>query len=771
MKKPITILYVDDNRLDRELVRDALTYDARKYKVVEAASRTQFDKYFAKGSYDLVLSDFNILGFEGLQVLEAIHAKSPGIPVIIVTGTGSEEVAVEAMKRGAADYIIKTPSHLRHLPHTIQTVLGKVRLEVDRKRVKEQLNESEEKFRTLFEDSRDAIFLTTVDGRVLEFNRAAEEMSGYKRKELLTLPVTGIYAHMDDRLKFMQAMESQGFVRDFELQLRKKDGTVIDCLTTASVRRDPAGKIIGYQGIIRDVTAHKRVQEIIQKSEDRLREAQKVAQIGCWELNLTTNALFWSDEIYRIFNINPQEFVGTYEAFLDSIHPNDREFVNSAYTESVKNHTPYDIVHRLLLKDGTVKYVNDRCETYYDDAGKPFRSIGTVQNITERVKSRKKLEEALEKAKEGERVKSLFLANMSHEIRTPLNAILGFTGLIEASTQHLVSDEEKGFFDTVKHSSDRLMRTVHEILDISQIAAGTYDLNMEDLELCNLVRDIINECRPMADEKSLTLECTTDLDSAFIHADKYGVSQAISNLIDNALKYTEQGKITVLLEESAEQYVLSIQDTGIGISKEYINNLYELFSQESEGYTKKFQGIGLGMAIAKRHLDLNHVDINVKSTKGVGTTFTLTFKPVKKRIHEKHVEKEEIKVTPPPEPIEKPTVLLVDDDPSSQKLTEYFLQGAHDVCFAVSVEGAKQQLKKQQVDLILLDLSLVGEEDGLDLVRHLRKTKKWRNIPIIALTAHAFTTDRDNCITAGCNDYLSKPIKREKLVEKIGKFV
>jgi two-component system response regulator len=206
MKKPITILYVDDNRLDRELVRDALTYDARKYKVVEAASRTQFDKYFAKGSYDLVLSDFNILGFEGLQVLEAIHAKSPGIPVIIVTGTGSEEVAVEAMKRGAADYIIKTPSHLRHLPHTIQTVLGKVRLEVDRKRVKEQLNESEEKFRTLFEDSRDAIFLTTVDGRVLEFNRAAEEMSGYKRKELLTLPVTGIYAHMDDRLKFMQAM-------------------------------------------------------------------------------------------------------------------------------------------------------------------------------------------------------------------------------------------------------------------------------------------------------------------------------------------------------------------------------------------------------------------------------------------------------------------------------------------------------------------------------------------------------------------------------------
>jgi PAS domain S-box-containing protein len=514
----------------------------------------------------------------------------------------------------------------------------------------------------------------------------------------------------------------------------------------------------------------KRAQEVIQKSEERLREAQKVAQMGCWELDLTTNALIWSDEVYRIFNINPQEFTGTYKAFLDRIHPNDREFVNKAFAESVNNHTSYDIVHRFLLKDGTLKYVNERCKTFYDETGKPIRSVGTVQDITERVQSRKKIEEALEKAKQGERVKTLFMANMSHEVRTPLNGILGFLELIEAQTRHLLDEEQQGFFDLIRNNGNRLMRTVSEILDISQIEAGTYKGRMHDINLVPLVSMVVREYRMHARQKNLKLEYISDLETAIIYADEYGVFQAISNLLDNAIKYTEKGCVTLSLMKKAKHFILTIQDTGIGMSQEYLDRMFEVFSQESEGYTKKYQGIGLGMAIGKRHLDMNNVDLTVESTKGAGTVFTLTFQEAEDTFIEKDVSKADIEVTPEVESGEKPLVLLVEDDLSSQQLVKAFLKSNYDVCVSTSVKDAKQRLKEYQVNIVLLDLSLEGKEDGLDLVKWMRRTKTWKKTPVIATTAHAFTTDQINCIKAGCNEYLAKPIRRSRLLEKIRIF-
>ncbi len=393
--------------------------------------------------------------------------------------------------------------------------------------------------------------------------------------------------------------------------------------------------------------------------------------------------------------------------------------------------------------------------------------MGVSRDITESIKARTELEVALEKAQEGARVKSIFMANMSHEIRTPLNSILGFTELLETSVIHLVGEQEKEFFGVISLSGNRLMDTVHEILDISQIEAGSYDLKIEQYDLVKLVKGLVLEFQTIADKKGLKLEVACEIENAFIKVDKNSVLQAISNIIDNATKYTEQGKITVSLEQKAKQYVLSIQDTGIGISKGYMKKLYEAFSQESEGYTKDYQGIGLGMAITKRFLDMNQVGIDVKSTKGVGTTFMLTFNSVKNGIPKKQVEKEDVKLKTIADPVEKQQVLLVEDDASSQKLTEFFLKKKFDIYFAVSVMEAKQQLKKYTIDLILLDLSLIGNEDGLDLVRWMRKTNTWKKTPVIATTAHAFTKDRDNCTAAGCNDYISKPIKREKLLEKM----
>lgn len=265
-------------------------------------------------------------------------------------------------------------------------------------------------------------------------------------------------------------------------------------------------------------------------------------------------------------------------------------------------------------------------------SGNPLRELDVVHFYATDITRLKMIEEDLLreklKAEQSERVKSLFLANMSHEIRTPLNAIIGFTELIESMTRPYLDEEQQSFFSAIRMNGERLMKTVHEILDISQIEAGTYQLKIEKLDLVSELKDVLVTHKSFAQEKNLSLTFDSDLTSAEIMGDRHCIFQSLQNLVHNAIKFTETGSVQLrLTQEDNQLYRLDIQDTGIGMSDAYLNNLYNIFSQESIGYTKKFQGVGLGLAITKRYLDLNKVRIHVESQKGRGSTFTLWFDP------------------------------------------------------------------------------------------------------------------------------------------------
>ncbi|RMF06607.1 MAG: sensor histidine kinase [Candidatus Neomarinimicrobiota bacterium] len=264
-------------------------------------------------------------------------------------------------------------------------------------------------------------------------------------------------------------------------------------------------------------------------------------------------------------------------------------------------------------------------------SGHPIQDLGVVHfyatDITRLKRIEEDLLEAKLKAEQSEKVKSLFLANMSHEIRTPLNSIIGFSELIENLTKDYLDEEQQFFFRAIRQNGERLMRTVHEILDISQIESGTFQLKVEELDLVSKVREVADTYRKAAEEKGLTFTLTCSLDEAPLYADPYCIYQALSNLVDNAVKFTPEGEVAVRLEPDGEEYRLEITDTGVGMSSEYLQNLYSIFSQESVGYTKKFQGVGLGLAITKRYLDLNRVRFRVRSEQGKGTVFTVWFDP------------------------------------------------------------------------------------------------------------------------------------------------
>lgn len=266
--KPITrVLYVDDSPLDRELVRDALEKEHGGFQVVEAASKAEFEARLAEGFYDLVVSDFNILGFEGLQVMEAVHAQLPGVPVVIVTGTGSEEIAVEAMRRGVADYVIKSPTHIRRLPHTLHTVLENMRLNAERRRADEQIRYQA----ALLEHVSDAIISTDPDYIIRTWNKGAEVTYGWRADEVIgrTFPqVVPTSYPQSTREQVLQQFRTEGSWEGEVIQQRK-DGTPLNILSSASLLRDDAANITGALVVNRDITERIRAEAAL---HERLKE-------------------------------------------------------------------------------------------------------------------------------------------------------------------------------------------------------------------------------------------------------------------------------------------------------------------------------------------------------------------------------------------------------------------------------------------------------------------------------------------------------------------
>jgi len=349
------------------------------------------------------------------------------------------------------------------------------------------------------------------------------------------------------------------------------------------VKRD--GTVIALTLISLDITEKVEAEKAMKESEEKFRGVIEQSNDGIYVLQhdrfVFINPRFTEITGYVLDEISQQGFDFRKLVAEEGLKVLEERETKRKKGEKLQNR----YIFKARRKDGQERDLEASVTTV--EWGGELATLGVIHDVTNRIQIRTQLERALEKAQEGERVKSLFLANMSHEIRTPLNAILGFTELIENSTRDMVGPEEKEFFNTIQRSGERLMRTVHEILDISQIEAGSYHLKREKIDLVNLVSDLVDVQQPMAEKKNLKLTYVSDLTSACIHADQHGVTQAINNIINNAVKYTEKGHIKITLKEKPGYWVLSIQDTGIGISKEYLDHMFDVFTQESEGYTKK----------------------------------------------------------------------------------------------------------------------------------------------------------------------------------------
>ena len=507
----------------------------------------------------------------------------------------------------------------------------------------------------------------------------------------------------------------------------------------------------------------------LRTSQAILEQAQSIGRMGSWRLDLVENHLTWSDEAYRIFGASQAEVEPSYELFMALVHPNDRAAVDRAYASSIeKNKDRYEIEHRIVRRDdGEIRFVIERCVHERDAEGKVIRSVGMVQDITERKRNEEELLLAKEQAEAASRAKSEFLANMSHEIRTPLNGILGMLQLLETSVQ---DKEDLQFCALAIQSTNRLTRLLSDILDLSRVEASMMTIRSERFNLHSVLTQTIDLFAPVAVQTGVTL--TRHLDPGlpvWVVGDSIRLQQVLTNLIANSFKFTQRGHVHVeayaLPSRSNDtlRVFFAIEDTGCGIADEDLGNLFKPFTQVSQGYTRNHQGAGLGLTISKHLVGLMGGNMVVESEEGVGTTFAfcVTFGN-EAQSHDDEVASESRTVSLVPRRI----LLAEDDETTAFSISRLLEKSGLSVTVAHNGQEAVEMHEANDFDIILMDVSM-PVMDGIEACQRIRGSENShkRDIPIIALTAYAMAGDKEKFLAAGMSGYLAKPVNMKILMQ------
>lgn len=372
-----------------------------------------------------------------------------------------------------------------------------------------------------------------------------------------------------------------------------------------------------------EINQRKKAEISLQKSEEQFRTVFQNAPIGIVIISTDGKILSVNKSFCDTIGFEKDEVIGVPIKYL--FDKNDLEGfsdISNLYGNPVAD---INSEKQLLKKEGNEINVLVKSVAVIDENGKVKHYVMQVLDISEIKRVQLELVEALNKAEESDRLKTAFLAQMSHEIRTPLNVIL--TSIPLLADEISGNDEElKIILDSVKSAGRRLQRTIDMILNMSSVQSGNYKPTFEKFDLLIDLDKMINELRSLSDDKGLTLKFSHAGNSAFIHADRYTVNQIFQNLINNAIKYTLKGYVEVYVKNTEDEKLkVEIRDSGIGISEEYLQKLFMPFSQEDVGHKREFEGNGLGLALVKKYIELNHADIKVESEKNIGSVFTVTF--------------------------------------------------------------------------------------------------------------------------------------------------
>ncbi len=599
----------------------------------------EFLSLLKKVKHGIIVVDQTSLNLQDLNAIKLRNKFAPFIPLIVIIKNSKSNMASKYISAGAFDFI--TLRQISFLPHIAsyalkyQNILKEkffIAPESSKKnesvltshKMFEALKETEERFRLAFENSAIAKTISKFDGTILKANKAFCSMVGYSEDELISKNILSI-THPDDVTENIRIVKSllelPEHSKHFEKRYIHKNGKIIWASVSAIVQHDKLSGNVFLTSEVQDITEKKLVAEALEKSEEKFHKAFMNIPEGLSITRLKDGKIIEvNDRFIEVFQFSRDEVIGktTVELNLWVNHEDRKKFAAVvANRGSVKS---FEVIwHK---KNGEI--IPLLCSANLIEINNEKLILTIAQDISEKKLTEQKLIEAKEKAEEMNRLKASFLSNMSHELRTPMTGILGISEILKGEIK---DPDIHMLVNSLQNSAKRLHETLNLIMELSQIDSGRLEILKSSVNLYDFAVKTLEVHRHLALKKNINLELNVNCENEFVEIDDRICGEIINNLVGNAVKYTKKGSITVnvKLDVNKKQKLLliSVKDTGIGISQNKLQNIFDEFRQESEGYNRMFEGTGLGLTVTKKLVEALNGSISVKSKVGKGTTFSL----------------------------------------------------------------------------------------------------------------------------------------------------
>ncbi len=637
------------------------------------------------------------------------------------------------------------------------------------------LHEKSDLLAQLIENTPDVICVKDGKGRWLLANDAYLKLFslesvhyyGKSNEEILEL----VKFHKED-MKACMASETEAWNsksisrKDERIELSDESEIILDALRIPSFDEDGSPKLMISLG--RDITLRKKTFEDLKRIQKRFALAQKASGIASWEWDLEELTIHWAENLEEVFGSSSLFENKNFRGVLDYIYPEDHYVFLRKILSAIKNRKEYDFEIRIFDVEGRLKWIKLSGNIHYDQLKEKWHLLGIVYDISERKEYVDEIIKAKLKAEESDRLKSTFLATMSHELRTPLNAVIGFSDII-LGMSHLES-EIHDFVRLINNNGQQLLSLIEDIFDLSLIESKQVKVYKSSFDLVASLQEL-SEIMPIELKKmgkTIDIEFINELpnNQIVVNSDANRIIQIISNLLKNAIKFTPKGYIKLGLIEDGKDITVFVEDNGIGISKEKQKIVFEIFRQVEESLTRKFGGAGLGLSLSHNLAELLGAKLWVESEEGKGSKFL--FK-IERELAE--YKKEEKKLTKRNTMNWKDKyVLIAEDEYSNFELLHYMLKPTQVRIKQVTNgnDAIDEVLNKECPDLILMDIKM-PDLNGFEATKRIKEV--YPDIPIIAQTAFAISGDREMALAMGCDEYISKPIKKLELLELMEKYL